>query len=210
MGVFSTTTVSKDKDNKVNSIDRQLTSNQTNQTLEAPESTNNNPEMAEPGHIGEASVASSGEHEGKSVEIVINGPLGYAYTQALNLLLGKEDMASSGILAAAADGAQNEESIGYSIVVGNEEPEDKAYVYVTDASAMNLNEMNQVLDEIDLFMENNPTGEVVVGFENAKYANPQADRLLNHLSLGRSLVLLSRDNIIKSISNIAKRHGGKL
>lgn len=163
-----------------------------------------------PGDLPEDSTAAGKEHAGKTVEIVVNGPLGHVYTQALNLLLSKEDMAAGGGLEMAMSPDESAMFVHsgdhYEGSFSSDEIEDdsKAYVYVTDASRVDMDELNRALDDMDKYLEQNPTGSLVLGLENALSSTVAASRLMRMVELKSKKVYCSRSSTLNALKGIIK------
>ena len=208
MGIFSSSSHAemqeaksqqdKIEESKINTIDQNVVTNGS--------VTDKVPEQGI-GEVPKDSVVRSGENAGKPVEVVINGPLGHVYTQALNLLLGKEDMAGTSMVS-MDESDHSEDSGMYVVTTGTPEVDetDKAYVYVTDASGIDLNEMNRVLDDIDAFVNKNPDAQVVVGLENARHASKVADKLIQHLSLGKAHISINKCATLQHLQGWVNSH----
>lgn len=123
------------------------------------------PETPEPGTTPQVS-----NEPAKPVEIVLSGPLGHIYTQALNILLAKEDMGAMVTLQEEWD-KEEQDLNGTGI-----SDDGKAYVYVTDASQMTQNEVGQAYDEIVSYQQQHPSSRVVVGLESHRGVNQAASR----------------------------------
>lgn len=206
MGIFSAQRYKDDQDPSLQNHDKRVSTQLEPEVKEQlKEGSQEEPAIA-PGQLPEQStVSGTGQDAGKTVEIVVNGPLGHIYTQALNLLMAKEDMASSAVLGLSNsdDGIFTQNGDMFSGTVETEESEtDKAYVYVTDAGSVDFNEMNAALDDIDRFFNENPDGAVVLGLENATHTTVAADRLVKHAMLGRSIVMCSRSGTLNAIKRL--------
>ena len=163
-----------------------------------------------PGDLPQDSTAASKDEQGKTVEIVVNGPLGHVYTQALNLLLSKEDMASGAGLDMAMDPKDSAMFVHsgdhYEGSFSSDDIEDdtKAYVYVTDAARVDIDELNRALDDMDKYLERNPTGSLVLGLENALTCTAAANRLMKMVELKSKKVFVSRKSTLEALKGILK------
>ena len=162
-----------------------------------------------PGDLPTESVAAGGQDSGKTVEIVVNGPLGHVYTQALNLLLSKEDMAAGGGLEMAMSPEESAEFVHsgdhYEGSFSSDSDDDaKAYVYVTDATKVDLDELNKALDDMDKYLKQNPDGSVVLGMENALSGTVAAGRLMRMVELKSKSIYCSRKSTLAAVAGILK------
>lgn len=111
------------------------------------------------GEVPISSIPKSEEKkEEKPVEIVLAGPLGHIYTQALNVLLAKEDSTS---MFKIYDEYEKEE------VEDDDEYDDtKSFVYVADASKLQQPEVVDAYNQIVKFKDTYPAAAIVVGLES--------------------------------------------
>ena len=130
-------------------------------------------------------------NEGKIKEIILKGPLGHAYTEALNLLLDKKTNPDRDI---------RQESVYQSLVANilqdetesdqNTPGDMKAYVYVYDGRKMGLGELSEMFEEISNKKEAIPEGGYVCAVvENAEVLLDQP-----HLSKPFEKTILALEN----------------
>ena len=131
--------------------------------------------------------------EQKKVEIVVSGPLGHIYTQALNQLLAKEDaVATVGYYEEYERKREEEEK--------NED--DKSFVYVADGSKLGRADMVKAFDAITQFTKDYPNGKVVVGLESHHGLNSAASSLCNSVSALKIPVYFKNASITNAVKNL--------
>jgi hypothetical protein len=130
-------------------------------------------------------------NEGKIKEIILKGPLGHAYTEALNLLLDKktnpdrdirqESVYQSLVAIILQDEAESDPNVSGDL---------KAYVYVYDGKKMGMGELSEMFEEISSKKEAIPEG----GYVCAVVENSESLLDQPHLSQPFEKTILALEN----------------
>ena len=131
----------------------------------------------------------------KPVEIVLSGPLGHIYTQALNVLLAKEDAVSTYKFYEEYEREEDDE---------DEEGEDKAFVYIADGRTLEQGEVVRAFNDIVKFKNDYPKASVVVGLECAGTFSKAAASFDRCISGMKIPTFYKKDTITKAIKNLNK------
>lgn len=130
----------------------------------------------------------------KPVEIVLTGPLGHIYTQALNVLLAKEDSVST---YNVYDEYERKK-------IGSEEEsgEDKSYVYVASGHNLEQSEAVKAYDNIVKFKNDFPKAKVIVGLESQNGFNKAANSFDRHITSMGVKTYYKHKSISEAISSL--------
>lgn len=131
----------------------------------------------------------------KPVEIVLSGPLGHIYTQALNVLLAKEDAVSTYKFYEEYEREEDEE---------DDEGEDKAFVYIADGRTLEQGEVVRAFNDIVKFKNDYPKAAVVVGLECAGTFSKAAASFDRCISGMKIPTFYKKDSITNAIKNLNK------
>ena len=131
----------------------------------------------------------------KPVEIVLSGPLGHIYTQALNVLLAKEDAVSTYKFYEEYEREEDEE---------DKEGEDKAFVYIADGRTLEQGEVVRAFNDIVKFKNDYPKATVVVGLECAGTFSKAAASFDRCISGMKIPTFYKKDSITNAIKNLNK------
>lgn len=125
--------------------------------------------------IIETGIKATNEDENKKngiKEIILKGPLGHAYTEALNLLLNKQTNASGEIRQESFQEAMqaqiylDEEQEGDDVVPDSA----KGFVYVYDGKKMGLNDVSNMFEDLAGSKQTHPdVGHISGTVENAEH-----------------------------------------
>lgn len=173
-------------------------------------------EVQQPDAVAMQAGQTTPGEEGKSgviKEIVLKGPLGHAYTEALQLLLCKETNATGDIRQ-----ENMQQAIQAQFVIDEETPVSslpenaKGFIYVYDGKKMSLGDVNNMFDDLAAVKEAHPQAGYVNGtIENAGVLldNPRTasslEMLTAHMeSIGVSLHF-SRTSSLNSILGFCRK-----
>lgn len=162
---------------------------------------NNDKEIQKQLQSGESKKTEKLEKEekpSKNVEIVLTGPLGHIYTQALNALLSKEDAGT--MLKVFDEYESNDENSDE-----NDYDDSKSYVYVADGSKLQQPDIVDAYNHILNFKNTYPKARIIVGLESEKgfsRASNTFDRCLTEMGVK---VYYKRSSITDAISSIHKK-----
>lgn len=121
-------------------------------------------------------------------EIILKGPIGYAFTDVLNKLLCRKDNRSGVIRTESFRTESMSQLLITNIEAENqaeiEEKPDRAFIYVNDGRKMNLGEVQNLLEEVekkrDTLGEKGYIGVVIEGMgEVVDAGGPKANHLSN-------------------------------
>lgn len=135
-------------------------------------------------------------------EVVLKGPMGYAYTEILKILLDKNNNPDRSI---------RQESV-YQAILANvlsdevdyapdSQPQNQGFIYVYDGKKMNVADLNKMFDELSAKKASMPeTGYVAAVIENPDYyQGPSMDTMVTHLESIGVKVNFNRDTAINNI-----------
>lgn len=131
----------------------------------------------------------------KPVEIVLSGPLGHIYTQALNVLLAKEDAVSTYKFYEEYEREEDDE---------DKDDEDKAFVYIADGRTLEQGEVVRAFNDIVKFKNDYPKAAVVVGLECAGTFSKAAASFDRCISGMKIPTFYKKETITNAIKNLNK------
>lgn len=182
MGIFNLSKVEATKQEEVKQEETQTQQEQVSQL--------------QSGEIPASAIPEKKEETPKPVEIVLTGPLGHIYTQALNVLLAKEDATS---MLKVYDEYEREEEDE------EEEEGERSYVYVANGQHLSQAEVVDAYNDIVGFRNDHPNGKVIVGLESEKGFSNAAngfDRCLTEMGIR---TYYKRKSITEAISGLYKK-----
>lgn len=135
-------------------------------------------------------------------EVVLKGPMGYAYTEVLNLLLDKKTNPDRTIRQESVYQAIQANILAEEAEMDENTPPDaQGYIYVYDGKKVGSLELNKLFDEVSVQKSKNPnTGYVSVVIENPEQVtSPNLDGLVTHMESIGVKVHFRREAAISSI-----------